>query len=321
MLDEERQRPILIFVDWDSTLTTASTLTLITSIQSWPNQHPNIKAISEAYVQDMQMHEAECPIPAAQRPSLEQESTYLESLTAVEAASLKRIEDAGMFRDVDQDMITKAARDCISEDKVSLRRGWTILVTTKAKTGKFGIDGKTHIISVAWSEDFIASCLEHSVSKEGELDPTHVLASVQDDVTVHANTIDGTHGRIVGSARQHGRLILTAKDKYDVMRQVISEDTRFSSPDPPMTFYIGDSVTDLICLLNVDVGVCIRDTPMTKEQEQLKGTLQRLGVEVRPMYTLLGSLDQGWERGKVVWFARDFMEIMLSGVLDPSWLL
>ena len=280
-----------------------------------------MKAISEAYSKDLQTHEAEYPVSTAQRTTLEQESTYLESLAAVEQASLKRIQDAGIFHDITQDMVTRAAHNCVNENKISLRRGWTILITTKAKTGQLGIDGKTHIISVAWSEDFIASCLEHSASKERELDPAHVLASVRDDVAVHANTIDGVSGRIEGSDRQHGgRLILTAKDKYDVMQNIISEDSRFESTDIPMTFYIGDSTTDLLCLLNVDVGVCIRDEPLTKEQEQLEETLQRLGVEVRPMYTLLGSLDRGWETGKVVWFARDFMEIMLSGVLDPSWL-
>ena len=40
-------RPVLFFVDWDSTLTTESTMELMASIKSYPNIHPRYADLAE----------------------------------------------------------------------------------------------------------------------------------------------------------------------------------------------------------------------------------------------------------------------------------
>ena len=401
-MDEHIQRPILLFIDWDSTLTTTSTLPLIASVgedgavtdRDWAGV--SFPSLTAAYTADLALHTSTYSPSPSHRITLAQESRYLASLRPIELASLSRIESSRLFSGVTPRLISSTAVDAVARNLVSLRKGWSILLTTKRATGEFGIEGCTHVISVSWSDEFIRGVLEASCEKEGELDAEHVRSSIANDVFVHANGIDGGRGRVVpgrlarlapkgqgkeeGQEQGEGRLILTAGDKLDVVKEVIAGDMRFgirsneddrknenspaNHPPPPpipLTIFIGDSPTDLLCLLHADIGICIRDAPtlggaptsgwggmggaggagvgltsegggegageggekrggLTSEQAALAETLARLGVEVRPMYTLLASMDEGWERRKVVWWARDLMEVMLSGVLDPSWL-
>lgn len=47
----------------------------------------------------------------------------------------------------------------------------------------------------------------------------------------------------------------------------------------PAVVYVGDSTTDLECLLAADVGICVRDEPMGSSQRELAETLERVGVK------------------------------------------
>jgi hypothetical protein len=47
--------------------------------------------------------------------------------------------------------------------------------------------------------------------------------------------------------------------------------------------YLGDSVSDLHCLLAADVGICVRDKPMSSGQRDLAETLKRVGITVKPL--------------------------------------
>jgi len=51
------KRPILLLLDWDGTLTTASTLPLIASITTLPGIHPRWKDLSAAYSEDLARHD------------------------------------------------------------------------------------------------------------------------------------------------------------------------------------------------------------------------------------------------------------------------
>lgn len=65
-----------------------------------------------------------------------------------------------------------------------------------------------------------------------------------------------------------------------------------------MVVYIGDSATDLECLVAADVGVCIRDAPMGGSQRELAETCERVGVEVQDLRRLThGEMVIEKERG------------------------
>lgn len=78
--------------------------------------------------------------------------------------------------------------------------------------------------------------------------------------------------------------------------------------------YVGDSPTDLACLLKADVGICVRDGVMTGEQRELRGILERIGVQCLHV----GEFEdrQLGDGSKRLWWAGDFDEVCQSGVVD-----
>ena len=116
-------------------------------------------------------------------------------------------------------------------------------------------------------------------------------------------------------------MIWTAGDKGRVMDDVVARATVGGGGDssstimlPRTTVYIGDSPTDLACLVKADAGICIRDAAMTGEQRDLQETLERIGVECLHV----GGFEderQVKEGRRRLWWARDFEEVCRSGVV------
>lgn len=131
--------------------------------------------------------------------------------------------------------------------------------------------------------------------------------------------------------------IWTAGDKGRVLRRLVAQDhgeeeKGGNERERARTVYVGDSVTDLECLMLVDVGICIRDEPLQSGQEALRETLERIGVECRWIGEMehrhVGQSDRGLESGsgggmKGLWWARDFEEIresaLFRGPTEPGW--
>ena len=300
-------RPILLLLDWDSTLTTTSTLPLIASIATLPLIHPSLPALTAAYTADLKRHD-DTYIPAKRdRTSIDQELIYLSSLSAVEKASVERLEAAGIFKDVGANDIDVAAAACWDRESVTLPSGWRRMVESVLRRGKVGI------VSVAWSRRFIEQVLREADRAAGG------EGGVGDEVAVVANDIsgDGSGGldRWFG-----GKRVWSAADKGAVMGEFVGEFASRSDGsgvgERPVVVYIGDSVTDLMCLVQADIGICIRDEVLTGEQEALREVLVRVGVEcfsIKEFSRGLDGLDGG---GRRLWSAMDFEEVFESGVFD-----
>lgn len=218
----------------------------------------------------------------------------------------------------------------VHDGAVRLRPGvWGML------RGVQGVGGRVAVVSVAWSGRFVRGVLGAACKGyrgqggkgEGEGEGEGVRVG---DVQVRANEIEGGGegglDRVFG-AEEGG--IWTAGDKERVMNDVVAEaaaggdcpSSLRGALKTPRTVYIGDSPTDLACLLKADVGICIRDAAMSAEQRELQGTLERVGVRCLHV--------GGFERGRVggeeeeeeeagarkgLWWARDFEEVCGSGV-------
>lgn len=299
--------PTLLLLDWDSTLTTTSTLPHIASIATHPSLHPNLPPLSAAYSADLTHHDTTyCPAKP-QRKTLEQELTYLSSLHGVEKRSVERVEACGIFRNVCVGDVDGAAVGCWEGGSIALRSGWRRLVESVQRQGEVAI------VSVAWSRRFIATSLREADRAAGG-DKAAV-----GDIAVVANEISADGSGMLDryfERRDGGGGVWSADDKAAVMEGFVSR-----GEGKPVVVFIGDSVTDLACLVNADVGVCIRDEVLTGEQEGLREVLERVGVECVSVKEFAGG-GQGLEgrrkepgKGKI-WWARDFDEVFESGVLD-----
>ena len=278
---------------------------------------------------------------------------------------MERVEAVGIFRNVRRGDVERVAAGVGVGvgGEVRLRTGWVGLVERVQRGGK----GRVGIVSVAWSRRFIHAVLSAHVreSEEGKGKGKGGCRVAMADVEVQANEIAGDGSgmldRVFGWGDEGGGGLWTAGDKERVMREMVDSaaaaaaaaavdhNNTNSSPSPPSspvprpipgprTIYIGDSPTDLACLVKADVGICIHDPGplMTGEQRELESTLERIGwgclhvggylghEHDRRASEKKGDVDEGGEevgdgsrsgQRKLLWWATDFDEVCRSGVV------
>ncbi|KAK4937094.1 hypothetical protein LTR28_009947 [Elasticomyces elasticus] len=126
------------------------------------------------------------------------------------------------------------------------------------------------------------------------------------------NEPEGSNGQLSKNGRGG---IRTSADKLERLRSIQRPTDSAKSPErfakreaesAPSIVYVGDSATDLECLLAADVGICIRDEPMGIGQKELAATLDRLGVAV---LRINESQATNTSATPFVWWARDLQEI------------
>ncbi|KAL8936205.1 MAG: hypothetical protein Q9211_004298 [Gyalolechia sp. 1 TL-2023] len=321
--------PVRLVLDWDGSITITSTLPLIFQTGydlnapfAHPDNRPSWNSVSEAYMSDYRAHRSAYKPQAIERNSVEQELAWLESLRDVERRSTERAESAGVFCGVQEGDVQRAAEDAIKEGKVILRKGWDRLVN-RVLPG----NAEVGIVSVGWSGEFIRGCLraaarEMNSKEEKGLGRGDIVGSID----IRANEIiggrDGRMSRYFEESSRGGEGgIWTARDKRKVMEDLIRE---CRTGKEGILVYVGDSTTDLECLLSADVGVFIRsEGEMTGEQLDLERTLTRLGIDSRwigQMRACDVEVEQSTNRTELtmnnLWWARNFDDICTSPLFD-----
>ncbi|KAL1860577.1 hypothetical protein VTK73DRAFT_7266 [Phialemonium thermophilum] len=248
------------------------------------------------------------------------ELAFLNGLRSVETASIQRIEEARLFQGITPEELYRFGSAVVSKGDVQIRRGFNELVC-RARRGRprHGSGDSRHlaIVSVNWSADFIRGCCSGCADRRRGSD----LGDL--DLEIISNTIEYPTGRIRGFSAgtvagsdgndNDTQLLLTARDKLNaVTRLALSWGRRVDD-----LVYVGDSATDLECLLACKGIVMVpddykQDDVGGEQKNRLLATLQRLGYGRLP-HVLKCDPDF-----KVAW-ARDFQEILDSGILGPGW--
>ena len=279
-----------LVMDWDGTLTESDTLAVVASAgyKQDADQIPPFATFSAAYLEDVRVHTRDYKPVAQERETLTEELKWLDSLNKCEERSVLRVEKAGVFRNVTADDTCRAAQGAVLDGRVMLRSGWTRLFRDVINDG-----GEIRIVSVNWSGRFSRQCL--MTSNEMQLDHEKLEGSLISGITIIANEVlGGPKGRLNRHFLNPVTGIWTAQHKLRAMMASVRE-TR--------AVYIGDSVSDLACLMTYGVfSICIRSTEMTGEQKKLADTLQRLGIGVRNLSEpcSLADVDRDW-LGKPRW--------------------
>lgn len=285
------------FFDWDGTMTTKDTLSVVASIGYSKNRKQNLppwRYFSEAYIADYTAH-TKHKADGNVTTSLKDILAWQESLVDVERASVERVEKAGIFANVTTADIDNAAKQAMYNQTVVLRPGLGALLNAIYASG-----GCTTIVSVNWSARFIHSCLVDALGLQSEKEYSAIK--------VLANNIKpGSCGRLSRLFEDDSRGIWTAHDKERVMRAELT-----TQPQRHLSIYVGDSPGDLACLLLANVGICIRDVELSIEQRNMQEDLCNLGISCHWIgeYSLRSSRNDG--SVKHLWWARDFQEIRNS---------
>lgn len=284
----------------------------------------------QLYTDDYKVHEQAYKPAKADRRSVADEAAWLTSLEELENRSVRRVEGAGLFRGVTGHEVDEGARKVVEIGGLELREGWVELLLGLRKprldlengenedTPK-NKENKISILSVNWSARFIKQAMIEAVSAT-EARHGHEKAELEQavrDIEVIANEIEGLddEGGSSGHLNKKGdNGIRTSRDKSRQMFQhsdPVGDRNGVEKANDPVVVYVGDSPTDLECLLEADVGVCIRDNPMGSGQQELADAFERVGVRVQHV-SVLGESSQDRPREqqeRVLWWAKDLKEV------------
>jgi len=328
-------------------------------------ENPDFTALTEQYLSALRKHKENYIPRERERTTVEEELAWLESLRPVEEESIRRVEASGLFADLTREIIRKGAWDAIKSPppstpsqtpeipRVEVRKDAKrcveqVLSHGRMRSGLGGEDGggEVHIESVNWSRTWIEALLSAAWTEGGTYTSAHeaLPKSVRiAEIEIAVNELDWGEGGVSngrldrwweekchekGNAGTRGG-IWTAGDKARVVRNVLVK-----MGERAKSVYVGDSVTDLSALLEVDVGICLRDgkdrgggevggvggaeREMSAGQKELKGTLERCGVSCE----WIGKWrERRMKRGgrRRLWWAKGFKEIWESGVLSEEW--
>ena len=318
--------PFLVVLDFDSTLTTSSTLPAFLSIPTavWKGSADvatkapaTAEELGELYGRDIASHTIPSSFPRKSLPrrSLSEEIGKQDSLRPVEVASFRRGCEAFRSVRVSDAHIRDAARRAVECGEVKLRKGWqSAVMSVCEKDGEQQQTAKVCVLSVAWSPVWIRGVLDAAARQdESRLSRSQRLTLL--------DLIEGMEIRcndVLDPPTQSDQGIYVSSDKLRTMNQLqlqLSVTTRHKKEDPSIwTIFVGDSPTDLECLFAADVSIIIRDeATMGSEQMALRDCLRDL--DIAPFW--IGDFGEVQTREeKAFWWARDSEEIVNSGSLD-----
>lgn len=332
-------RAIHWILDFDGTLTKKDTLNALVNVAVAANPgRPTLAAwqnVTKAYLSDystaLEQHAPDGNLPT----TVIDERKLLWDLEVVEQRSIDRVSAAEIFKDVTgTDLYVGAAR-AVERRDVQLRSGSSdFLHYLYMRMSRQDVDvDMVNILSVNWSQRFIAGCLQavrldpyiqlpqwKDLVQQGDVQygPTRSRQLLQQlpkntrgleqnapfRMDVYANELEGVEegSQSTGKVCAKGsHAIMSSRDKMTYL-QCLRKTSPYTMRPVPVV-YVGDSWTDFECLLAAELGICIRDDPMTSSQRTLADSLKRLDIRC-PNILEWENVDE-WS---IIW-ARDFIEI------------
>lgn len=198
----------------------------------------------------------------------------IEKLSEFEKKANSRVIESGVLRGINLEDIKKAGERLILHD------GCTSFFQNVVKNNN--INASVHVLSYCWCGDLIRSSFVSG----------HLQA-----LNVHANEFQYEESISTGEIVKK---IESPIDKVRAFEDIIKSN---SDDKTKLTVYIGDSVGDLLCLLEADVGIVIGSS------SSLRRVGSHFGVSFMPLFPgLVGKQKEFGEGSSVNWKG-------LSGIL------
>ncbi|KAK4560984.1 hypothetical protein LTR86_004939 [Recurvomyces mirabilis] len=279
------RRPIYLVLDWDSTLTTRDTMSLLGNVPKVRGRgmtpataaYPAWDSFFSAYIDDYKAHKA-AHYPQSQEACHEEYSQWLQSLDVVELASSRRVSRSGFFTNSRSQHVRDVASDALLSGQLALRTGWKDLLRLFSHDeSMLPPTSSVSILSVNFSATFIRSALRCAVPESGAAprpEQNDILTMVN-DMVIEANEIEGLDSSEGSSGRLYSR-IRTAQHKLARITTLRQE----HQAEQPIVVYVGDSATDYECLRAADIGVWICDCAERDYQKRFAEIFKPLGLDV-----------------------------------------
>ncbi|KAG0454209.1 hypothetical protein HPP92_025513 [Vanilla planifolia] len=221
-------------------------------------------------------------LPAEEAKSLDLEDLHkrLEHLSEFEKRANSRVIESGVLRGMNADDIKRAG------EHLNLQDGCSVFFQ-KIVAEKERLNVNVHILSYCWCADLIRSAFS-SVGCLG-------------DVTIHSNEFEYEGSTSTGKM---ARKIESPHDKLQFFKSVLSQ----RNTKEHLSVYVGDSVGDLLCLLEADVGILVGTS------QSLRRVGNQFGISFVPLFQ--GLVDKQMELapdGTLSWNARSGVVYTVSG--------
>ena len=217
-----KQRPRVVITDWDETVTIEDTIQYVSEVPYLNN--PSLSPPFSQFVNNYFNNYLSYSKSFGDRKTLEDEINFQNGILSIESKSIESIEDFEIFKNLTRSNFEKQAY------KIKFRSGFVEFVD---KCNKLNIP--IIILSANWTSLVInQALLNHGIQ-------------VNQIIT---NELIFENGKTTGYWDKSNR-IRVSQDKLDVIKQKF---------DGNNIMYVGDSGTDLLPLLHVDIPCAIEDT-------------------------------------------------------------
>ena len=292
--------PAVLAVDFDQTLTTHDTTSVIVgaAMAALPTQElrsDKAEAFNTVASTFYRRYSAKVAATLAAHPAAGHGGGYdaaglrkfCEEMAVFDKESLLPVVEGGFLKGVTRDALKIKAAE-VALQPLSLH-------TLRAATAR-GVD--THVVSVNWSQDLILSTLQKELEKEGQGESLAESIGIGPD-RLHSPDLvfegETATGALSGPPT-------TALDKLAIMQQLRQAKGARGAGDGCVV-YVGDSVTDLLAMLEADVGIVVGASAT------LRQVTEAYGIEMRP---LVGALAQDKAASGVVYTAASWHDITLA---------
>ncbi|PUU73306.1 HAD-like domain-containing protein [Tuber borchii] len=226
---------IILLTDFDETLTHNDTTPILAraayALRPENDQptHP-WEWYEKMWVDDFAIVSAS--FPSETRKSFQDEEKFAGLVRGVEEASLRRVEDGGVFHGMQH---KKLIREAYKNNGCMMRSGWRDVFDKVSRQG-----GRTAIISAGWSREWIEYCL-----------------GKPEDVEVYANEmLTGPDDKLTGYINRtglNGGGLWNSIDKRDYVRWIVGQEKQ--KGNEVLVIYVGDSPMDLFAIYEADLGL------------------------------------------------------------------
>ncbi|KAK6459770.1 HAD-like domain-containing protein [Scheffersomyces xylosifermentans] len=255
-------KPSLVVADWDETITLNDTIGIVaeTAYIAKRNFSPSFDHFSRIYMDAYSRYLSDFKKKSGERNSIAQEELFQQGMKSVEMTSIDAITKAGLFTGLTEENFKDQA------SKVQIRPNFIEFV---GKCKELAIP--IVILSINWTSILIKETLvQHGINLDSS------------DIRIIVNEFefeeDGKGHKVTSGSWRNDVSVRTAIDKLDFLKSLKASYKEI--------LYVGDSTTDLLAMLESNVGVVMSGGSVLK-------VLDTLGIECTSDFISLGTNSSG----------------------------
>lgn len=241
-----KSTPKLFVIDWDETITNEDTIKLVAqaAYNKKKEYEPKFDHFTDIYMKAFNEYNENFTSKYGERDTIEKEIKFQTGMQNVEMSSINEIKKLKLFEGIDEEEFLAQG------NQVTLKPHFTEFLT-KCQELKIPVI----ILSVNWTKLIMQAVLLKNGFKENE------------NLKIMVNELEFKNGISTGNFNK-AISIRTGLDKLNIVNSLIKQYGK--------ACYIGDSMTDLLALIDSDIGIAIEEGSVIESIKKLNFPIKNL---------------------------------------------